>query len=219
MRLIISISIFIVLCIFNSNGQIKSQKIETLNSEEISLKVWQETETEYKQFIEKQSEIRKKLDKHLEEQDLEKLEVLKTAYEEKRKEIEDRGKLILQVRKGKQAEIISELWQRMSNRLKYQIRCQTEILVTMLNTDKELYKIADYLSSKYNLHIKSIEEEIQTEYKKLKNAERKVYLKYNRQEDEKNAEIEDDLPKPEDSFEKKINIYGNTKVLIIESKK
>jgi len=219
MRLIISISIFIVLSIFNSNGQIKSQEIKTLNSEEINLKVWQETETEYKQFIEKQAEIRKKLDKHLEEKDLEKLEVLKAAYEEKRMEIEDRGKLILKIRKGEQAEIISELWQRMSDRLKYQIRCHTEILVTMLNTDKELYKIADYLSSKYDLHIKSIKEEIRTEYKNLKNAERKVYLKYNEQEDEKNVEIEDDLPKLEDSFEKKIDIYGNTKVLIMESKK
>lgn len=210
----------LMIIIFLANLTLKGQhEKERNNPIEIKLKVWQETEGDYKRFIKKQAQIRKKLDKYMEAQDVEKLNLLKLTYDAEIEESEKKGGLIPSIGQGENIALFTEVWKRMNDRFRHQIRAH-EIINPILLGRQELYEVAEYLSEKYGEQIEPIQKKIGKAYQKLRKKERKIYLKY-REEKKREKANERTVHSYQmvTQTSKKSKVFGHTKILLVESKK
>lgn len=206
---ITTITFGLLLFLSNLHGQ-------NQNPLETKLKVWQETEKPYKRFIKKQAKIRKQLDKHIEPQDLEKIQILRTAYLKEVEKSEKKGALIPEMNQGQNTEKLVEFWKRMNNRFRHQIRSH-EIITPMLMGDKELYNIAEYITEKYKKQIEPVNKKINKSYAKLKKKELKIHQKYTKKKSSK-KQISNSKKEVE-KIPKEALVFISTKILIIESAK
>ena len=180
---ITTLILFVFLGYFNLMGQpekVGDNKLETEN------KVYQETEKDYQRFIKKQARLRKKLDKYIEPQDLDKLEVLRSAYYNFIEEGKKKTAYISKIRPENSAMFV-EMWTRMNDRFSHQIRAH-EILNPMLLANKKYYADAEYLVEKYDTQIAPVRKKIVKAYLKLKMKWYKAGLKY--QEGKRNLKEE-----------------------------
>ena len=193
--------ILIIILLFNNyklSGQNENKKINRL---EIHFKVWKETEKDYRRFIKKQGQIRKKLDEHIEYQDLKKIKKLKSVY----------YKLIKEKEKG---DFIRHERNTFNDYMKAH-----EIINPMLDENKELYKIAEYLSEKYNKQIEPIKRDLFKNYEKLRKKEENIYLKHVKKQEQVSTSKYWNYPKDVRQSTYKERVYNNIKIILLESEK
>jgi len=200
------------------------QSLEPLSELEIMVKVHEETQNEYLYFIEKQKEIRSKLDKHIETMDQEKVELLRSTYDAIVLKDREKVKAIAQYVPPENVEVATKSWLNLNDKFMNRIHCVSEVVMPMIMPNEKLRNITVYLSDKYHLEIAKTKEEVGAEYRKLKEKQGVVYAKYKGVDYKRPVPLDDKSKRKKTGKEKtekekiKKNIYADAWILIIDSK-
>lgn len=178
----------------------------------IQLQIWQESKPDYEKFIKKQAKTRKKLDHYIKTEDLPALQILKNAYVNEVQQMQERGKLAASLIEKDTILIITEkTFAILHDRYQHLVASQSEIILPMLMKDKELYAVAENLSTKYAIPIEKVDRKIRKKYAKFKKAERKISLKYHNFDDRRAPK------KKKNKAVYESNVFTDAKILLTPS--
>jgi len=197
-------------------GNLISQSLANPDKLEVQLKVYEESEKALQRFIKKQARIRKKLDKHVEVEDLEKVEFLRSIYQKQIDEVNEKEQYIKTLAGVDNSEVLLGLWQNMSRRYVYLIRSH-EIITPLLGSHKGFRTTAEYLSNKYSDEIAPLQSKIAKAYWKLLQKQGKIYSKYADEEEKNNKKNNTTAAKVKKTRKsRKGTVLSDVKVLLVK---